>query len=169
MILTSFSLSCHPHKAEDEKKIDQDSLDRVNEEAGMARQRKREAEFKENMQKKGYRFVCTKECNGNALFTIEGVVEDEGLHIETTVSEDSLFIDLRFLEACCQEFSGDVEKSGDTLKLTYSPMGEMRCRCTCEYKYRFALPAQKYKSKYLQVNGQLVSINSTGTKRKSEK
>ncbi len=171
LCLAGFFFSCNYQNNKEDKLVNGDSLEMVQEENAMlARQKKREEDFTRNMQKKGYRFVCTKECDGSALIEIEGrKVEYEQLHVETILIGDSLYIDLQFKEACCQEFSGDVEKSGDTLKLTYSPNGEMVCACTCEYNYRFSLPAQKYKSKYLTVNGYLIRTNQHITKRKTKK
>jgi hypothetical protein len=114
--------------------------------------------FKISMQKKAYNFTCFKQCDENV--TGSNIINKYGrkklYDIMKNIQRDSISIKFSFIDACCQEFIGNVEKKGDTLKLSYEDISGERCDCYCAYNYEYSLPLTKYFSRFILLGDSLI-------------
>jgi hypothetical protein len=118
--------------------------------------------FKINLQKKTYNFVCYDKCDDSqpeTLFNPDDLKKygrRKLYKISKSVVNDSLIIRFSFIDDCCLEYIGDVDKKGDTLKLAFKNIRYLPCDCYCDYNYQYSLPISKYQSRFILLRDSLI-------------
>jgi hypothetical protein len=91
------------------------------------------------MSKKNFLFTCLDNCGGGGV--PEGSMRNglKPFDIEK-YSTDSLYsVEFTFIDDCCLEFVGDINRSKEGLGLTYRNISGAGCDCHCQYTYRFEM------------------------------
>lgn len=98
---------------------------------------KQQEEKKQNyistMKKKSIVF----EAYGDCVDALDDTMHEEKFpYINSSkMSDSALFVDFKFIDACCQEFFGNYKVKNDTLVFKFEAVGSTACDCYCWYQY----------------------------------
>ncbi len=69
-----------------------------------------------------------------------------------TMTDTSVVVEFKFIEACCQKFLGDYEIANDTLKFTFEQVNDEVCSCLCWYRYRLTIHESGRNIQYISID-----------------
>ena len=89
------------------------------------------------MKEKNFRL----EINGPCDDAFEDTLHKESVaYIDSkTITDKGLVVEFKFIEACCQEFSGDYSIQNDTLYFNFEQVNDEVCSCLCWYRYKLTI------------------------------
>lgn len=116
-------------------------------------------DFTTRMKQKKFSFFRYNDCGGFPdTGELDKYKKGDYFYISKQIIGDSTQIKFSFIENCCHNFLGNIERKQDTLKLTYNHQkGGMSCTCSCVHNYQFSLPTKLYQSKYILLGDTLLT------------
>lgn len=166
LVLFTVVVSCNTKSVETKTKNKSESLsekivtweeDEKEMKSGLIKKRQ---DFILTMQKKKFSFSCFDKCEDGGGVSREDLrkyVKRKPINIKKKVINDTINIKFKFISDCCLEYIGDVDKNGDTLRLSFKNISYKPCDCYCYYEY--CLPIDKYDYKFIYLGDSLISKN----------